>query len=186
MKSAAFCLYNLSSIVNGLVYFDQFSSISPLHLVLVSVGIAVLLGGVWFVSIQSGGGGVDLGTWDEEIVDLSSEDLESILEFNETNETTSTTETMPLLQQSANIPQERDGSMPIVRETRSESSVPNISGIDEHGFGKMKTRISLSPGRRQRPHRADTLYDSPRIPSVHAAGQSMASSDPQHARISSS
>lgn len=149
---------------------------------LVSLGIVVLLGGVWFVSIQSGGGGIDLGTWDEEIVDLSSEDLESIIEFNETDETTSTTVTMPLLQQPSNIPH---GSMPMVRESRSESSMPNVSGIDEHGFGKMKMRISLSPDRRQRPHRADTLYDSPRIPSVHTAGQSM-TSDLQHTRISSS
>ena len=145
---------------------------------LVSVGIVVLLGGVWVVSIQSGGGGVDVGTWDEEIVDLSAEEMESILEY----EATSTTETMSLLEQPAtNIPQERSGVMPMVRETRSESSMPNVSGIDKHGLGKMKTRISLSPNRHQGLHRAKTLYDSPRIP-----GQSTISSDLQHARISSS
>jgi len=57
---AAFCFYNLSSNVNGLVYFDQFALISPLHLGLVAVGIIVLLVGVWVVSIQAGGGGVDV------------------------------------------------------------------------------------------------------------------------------
>ncbi|KAM6498109.1 hypothetical protein JOM56_006057 [Amanita muscaria] len=50
----AFCFYNLSSIVNGLVYFDQFSLIPTLHLILVSIGIVVLLAGVWVVSIQAG------------------------------------------------------------------------------------------------------------------------------------
>jgi hypothetical protein len=34
----AFCFYNLSSIVNGLVYFDQISLLPASHLVLVTVG----------------------------------------------------------------------------------------------------------------------------------------------------
>jgi len=70
MSLAAFCFYNLSSIVNGLVYFNQFSLIPPLHLGLVVLGIAVLLVGVWVVSIQSSEEGVDIGTWqkgDEDI-----------------------------------------------------------------------------------------------------------------------
>ncbi|KIM85197.1 hypothetical protein PILCRDRAFT_66375, partial [Piloderma croceum F 1598] len=62
---SAFCFYNLSSIVNGLVYFDQFALISPLHLGLVAVGIIILLVGVWVVSIQAGGGGVDVDRWKE-------------------------------------------------------------------------------------------------------------------------
>lgn len=45
--------------MNGLVYFDQFSLISLLHLSLVISGIFVLLGGVWVVTIQSGGGSVN-------------------------------------------------------------------------------------------------------------------------------
>ncbi|KAK1233580.1 hypothetical protein PQX77_003266 [Marasmius sp. AFHP31] len=61
---SAFCFYNLSSIVNGLVYFDQFALISPLHLCLVALGIVVLLAGVWVVSIHAGGGAVDL-SWNE-------------------------------------------------------------------------------------------------------------------------
>ncbi|TDL28430.1 hypothetical protein BD410DRAFT_811560 [Rickenella mellea] len=62
----AFCFYNLSSIVNGLVYFDQFGLLTTLHLALVSLGIVILLGGVWLVTFQAGGGGVDVGTWQEE------------------------------------------------------------------------------------------------------------------------
>jgi magnesium transporter len=64
---AAFCFYNLSSILNGLVYFDQFSVIAAFHLTLVFVGIIILLGGVWIVSIHSGGGGVDIGTTFDEV-----------------------------------------------------------------------------------------------------------------------
>jgi len=74
----AFCFYNLSSIVNGLVYFDQFSLIPRHHLLLVSLGIFVLLGGVWVVSINSGGGGVDLGNWQESV----EEDDDSISEID--------------------------------------------------------------------------------------------------------
>lgn len=59
----AFCFYNLSSILNGLVYYDQFAALSVTHLLLVVLGIAVLLGGVWAVSIQSGGSRLEVGTW---------------------------------------------------------------------------------------------------------------------------
>lgn len=61
----AFCFYNISSIVNGLVYFDQFSYLSPLQLSLMSLGMVILLGGVWIVSSFAGLGGVDVGTWQE-------------------------------------------------------------------------------------------------------------------------
>jgi hypothetical protein len=55
----AFCFYNVSSIVNGLVYFDQVSLLPTSHLLLVTVGIVVLLGGVWAVSLQA----VMIDTW---------------------------------------------------------------------------------------------------------------------------
>jgi magnesium transporter len=64
----AFCFYNLSSIFNGLVYFDQFSFLSTRNLLLVVLGIVVLLGGVWVVSIPTDAdftGGIDIGTWHE-------------------------------------------------------------------------------------------------------------------------
>ena len=64
--AVAFCFYNLSSIVNGLVYFDQIGALTTVHLCLVILGMFVLLGGVWAVSVTSGdGGGVEPGTWHE-------------------------------------------------------------------------------------------------------------------------
>lgn len=64
--TVAFCFYNLSSIVNGLVYFDQFSLLSTKNLLLVLLGIVILLSGVWAVSFPpTGGYGVDVGTWTE-------------------------------------------------------------------------------------------------------------------------
>ncbi|KAJ6621744.1 hypothetical protein B0H10DRAFT_2215090 [Mycena sp. CBHHK59/15] len=81
---SAFCFYNLSSIVNGLVYFDQFSLIPPLHLGLVVLGIFVLLGGVWVVSIQSGGGTADADAWsDEESVEGEVSDVDSETQYVE-------------------------------------------------------------------------------------------------------
>jgi hypothetical protein len=51
----AFCFYNTSSIMLGLVYFNQLGSLSPTSLILVVVGIAVLLAGVWTVSMHGSG-----------------------------------------------------------------------------------------------------------------------------------
>lgn len=60
----AFCFYNLSSIFNGLVYFDQFSVLSKKQIALVLVGIVVLLAGVWIVSFPpTGGYSIDIGAW---------------------------------------------------------------------------------------------------------------------------
>lgn len=41
-----------SSIISGLVYYDQVSSLSWLQIALVTLGTAVLLLGVWIVSIK--------------------------------------------------------------------------------------------------------------------------------------
>ena len=45
--------------MNGLVYFDQVSLLSTAHLLLVILGIFILLGGVWAVSLQA----VNVDTW---------------------------------------------------------------------------------------------------------------------------
>ncbi|GJJ09685.1 hypothetical protein Clacol_003909 [Clathrus columnatus] len=71
----AFCFYNLSSILNGLVYYDQFGSLSTLHLGLVILGLCILLAGVWAVSVTSGNGGVEPGTWQEGAEDVEEEVL---------------------------------------------------------------------------------------------------------------
>ncbi|KAI9460586.1 hypothetical protein BJY52DRAFT_1185947 [Lactarius psammicola] len=62
----AFCFYNISSIVSGLVYFDQVSLLPTSHLLLVTGGIFILLGGVWAVSLQA----VNVGTWSGEDDDV--------------------------------------------------------------------------------------------------------------------
>lgn len=48
----AFCFYNTSSIALGLVYFDQLAAISTPSLCLIILGIVVLLGGVFIVSMK--------------------------------------------------------------------------------------------------------------------------------------
>lgn len=50
------------------MFYDQFSRLKTHQIVLVSLGVALLLIGVWVVSVvePTGQGGVDLGTWVEE------------------------------------------------------------------------------------------------------------------------
>ncbi|KAG1769215.1 hypothetical protein EDD22DRAFT_817759 [Suillus occidentalis] len=50
---SAFCFYNFSSIINGLVYFDHLGQLPGWRLILVIVGMFVLLAGVWAVSAQA-------------------------------------------------------------------------------------------------------------------------------------
>lgn len=69
--------------MNGLIYFDQFALISPVHLGLVVLGIVILLAGVWVVSIQAGSGGVDVDRWQEGDESLS-EDGGSLSEGSDT------------------------------------------------------------------------------------------------------
>ena len=52
--------------MNGLVYFNQFSLIPPLHLGLVILGIFILLGGVWAATIQSGSGNANVQAWKQD------------------------------------------------------------------------------------------------------------------------
>ncbi|KAJ1026918.1 hypothetical protein NDA16_002211 [Ustilago loliicola] len=57
----AFCFYNTSSIALGLVYFDQLGALAWYDIVLVAVGTAVLLGGVWTVSLHGNEDACDEG-----------------------------------------------------------------------------------------------------------------------------
>ncbi|WWC89144.1 uncharacterized protein L201_004062 [Kwoniella dendrophila CBS 6074] len=68
----AFCFFNLSSIFDGLVFYDQFSRLSTLQITFVSLGVAILLLGVWVVSAVQPDQGVDMGTWVEEESDTES------------------------------------------------------------------------------------------------------------------
>ncbi|WVR06859.1 hypothetical protein IAU60_003895 [Kwoniella sp. DSM 27419] len=67
----AFCFFNLSSIFDGLVFYDQFGLLKTYQIVLVSLGVAVLLLGVWVVSAVQPDAGVDVGTWVEDEEDGS-------------------------------------------------------------------------------------------------------------------
>lgn len=64
----AFCFYNLASIFDGLVFYNQLGRLKPHQVALVSIGVAILLVGVWTVSAvqPTGDGGVEVGTWVEE------------------------------------------------------------------------------------------------------------------------
>lgn len=48
----AFCFYNTSSIALGLVYFNQLGALKATSLILVVLGTAILLAGVWIVSMH--------------------------------------------------------------------------------------------------------------------------------------
>ncbi|KIK93750.1 hypothetical protein PAXRUDRAFT_91077, partial [Paxillus rubicundulus Ve08.2h10] len=50
---SAFCFYNFSSILNGLVYFNQLGELSGSYISLVVLGMVTLLAGVWAVSVQA-------------------------------------------------------------------------------------------------------------------------------------
>ncbi|KIM48207.1 hypothetical protein M413DRAFT_439927 [Hebeloma cylindrosporum] len=164
---SAFCFYNLSSIVNGLVYFDQFSLIPPAFLGLVTLGIFILLCGVWVVSIQSGGGGVDVGTWNEESVKLSGE--EGAL-YSEPEDTQTGKAVVMTRQQALSPPKVQIGPVRMERETRSESSLPNIPASSEinNGLGHGIEQRADSPNQSiiSTTRRAETqLYGSRRAPS---------------------
>ncbi|KIO08272.1 hypothetical protein M404DRAFT_344461 [Pisolithus tinctorius Marx 270] len=64
---SAFCFYNFSSILNGLVYFDQLRHLPGQNIVLVVIGMIILLGGVWTISGEAGVEHVWLDQPDEEV-----------------------------------------------------------------------------------------------------------------------
>jgi len=157
----AFCFYNLSSIVNGLVYFNQFSLLSTTHLLLVVVGIVILLGGVWVVSIQAGPG-VDVGTWNEDDVEEEEEVIESIqpLIFEQpASGPASPTREGPGRSESESPRASRAhrlGPLPIERQTVSESTMlppSRLSMPTSPRSEATQTGTMLSPtrARRRRP-----------------------------------
>ncbi|KAJ8584315.1 hypothetical protein M405DRAFT_798173 [Rhizopogon salebrosus TDB-379] len=75
---SAFCFYNFSSIINGLVYFNQLGQLPGWHLVLVIVGMFVLLAGVWAVSAQAGADESDIAT-EFDIEDQTASERRSVI-----------------------------------------------------------------------------------------------------------
>ncbi|EGN96357.1 hypothetical protein SERLA73DRAFT_76328 [Serpula lacrymans var. lacrymans S7.3] len=59
---SAFCFYNFSSIINGVIYYDQLVLLSAGNIALVVLGMFLLLAGVWAVSVQAG---ADVRSWEE-------------------------------------------------------------------------------------------------------------------------
>ena len=137
--AAAFCLYNVSSIVNGLVYFDQFSLITSLHLGLVSVGIAVLLAGVWVVSIHSEPPPAD--TSDEE--DTESELLPGPLPIRREPSAASS---IPQAGSSASPPRERRATSYTYNRYSTTSNIHLMTDGGTLGTGFQIGLSPLSPG----------------------------------------
>ncbi|KAF9459897.1 hypothetical protein BDZ94DRAFT_1291385 [Collybia nuda] len=150
---SAFCFYNLSSIVNGLVYFNQFSLISAWHLGLVVLGIIVLLGGVWVVSIKSGGSELDTGSWNEDPELVEDNEDQFMDSSSHSSETEVTGDQAPQIKGSKELNPTFD--------TEAESNVhllstyPNLNGFR----GEMEDRTFL----RSRPTASQTV---PQLPST--------------------
>lgn len=169
LSLAAFCFYNLSSIVNGLVYFDQFALISPLHLGLVVVGIVVLLAGVWVVSIQAGGGGVDVDRWKKDDEPLSDGDADTISVSSQGSE--------------AGACDAEEGS-----QTGGQSQPLLVQGREQQTFGPIRMeRQTVSESHAQprpRPHslqiRSPTVHKTQTlpIPITSPISRRMTSADP--------
>jgi len=157
---SAFCFYNLSSILNGLVYFNQLALISTLDLFLVGIGIVILLCGVWVVSIQAGGGVVDVPPWSDEpedVCDMSDSEDE---DFDGTALPLHETSTPRLA--GGGLAPSKFGPVPMERETRSESSIPHLTGLGAH---RRPESLVLPPPHGTSPTREgtnSTLSDLPR------------------------
>ncbi|KAG5731735.1 hypothetical protein E4T56_gene835 [Termitomyces sp. T112] len=149
---SAFCFYNVSSIINGLVYFNQFSLIPPLHLGLVALGMTVLLGGVWIVSVQSGVKEQDIETWSE------SDDV-GVDETSAMNDAEEASRRPP-----------RFAAFPMERGTRSESDIHDLTRVN-HSARDSGAPLRLGPPSRERmpsmAHRRRTTFDDSVVSSPH-------------------
>lgn len=113
--------------MNGLVYFDQFGALTTLNLWLVILGIVVLLGGVWAVSVLSGG--AEPVTWREE------DDEEAVMS-----------------EESALSPA-MSPELPDVSGHSRNVSLPNTPMPDPLSPGAMSDSLNLSPSRGRRVRR---------------------------------
>ncbi|WVW84137.1 hypothetical protein I302_106166 [Kwoniella bestiolae CBS 10118] len=152
----AFCFFNLSSIFDGLVFYDQFSRLSILQITFVSLGVAILLLGVWVVSAIQPDAGVDIGTWVEE-----ESDTESIMEDIEQNpflQTESPTQTQvnPL---SPTIPDplSRSSIFPSNEQGTPEALHRSVFSNPEH---PSTPTSPMSPTTRRRHHHHRLRYGS--------------------------
>ncbi|KAH7910950.1 hypothetical protein BJ138DRAFT_1086630 [Hygrophoropsis aurantiaca] len=148
----AFCFYNFSSILNGLVYFHQLSQLPGWHIILVVVGMIILLVGVWAVSAQEG---VD-GNWPEE--DNDSEAGVQVPEpgdhISDNDVESRTAETEPLLPSYAPTypapPKSRSKLVapPMDRQSHSEGSIRPEGSVSLHTLHLPSPESSHSRPRR--------------------------------------
>lgn len=167
----AFCFYNVSSIVNGLVYFDQFSLLSPLQLSFVSLGMVILLAGVWVVSFQAGSGRVDVGTWQEGDDDIEEEEEEEDELPVRSPEGYRSPLLGPLGLQSTLSDSEAHRAAPFSPHTITFPTSPDLTEQDREQLENSMTQsLTLSPTtsrvrtspqhQRRRPHRFSILQPS--------------------------
>ncbi|GJE86128.1 magnesium transporter NIPA-like protein [Phanerochaete sordida] len=177
----AFCFYNLSSIVNGLIYFDQFSVLSTAHLLLVMLGIVILLAGVWIVSFPPGGSHrIDLSHWDES----ESEDDEEFVRY----------EDEPLPMAGTLRPEDEEIGMGRVSTSRERPATPppllvdlgSDHDDDEHTAtteSPIDSPVNLSASsrsdRRDKPH-ARRQTDSALLSSQYGAPPTLSPVSPAH------
>lgn len=154
--SVAFCFYNISSIVNGLVYFDQFSLLSTLHLCLVMVGMVVLLAGVWIVSLPPGGE-VDVGSWDEECRQGSEGDEAADEDYED--------EPLPMVPQRPTLVEPSSPTLNLPSGTNAQTGLGlNVAeGGGRYGSLHVKTSPNVSHARRRT---EPTLEPRPTSPPV--------------------
>ena len=150
-NTVAFCFYNVSSIVNGLIYFDQVSLLSTLHLLLMTLGMAVLLGGVWLVSFHAGSGRVDVGTWQEGDDELTAEEEEIVTAYGSTDRA---------LRAPPSVPLDTTYSEPVV--TSPIFRAPSVEEIEQPAVTSPETS-TISHRRASKRHRHSFLQpiDSP-------------------------
>lgn len=177
--AVAFCFYNLSSIVNGLIYFNQFSLLSTTHLLLVMLGIVILLAGVWIVSFPPGGSHrIDLSHWDES---EGEEDEEEFIRY----------EDEPLPMASAVHPDEEIGMGRVSTSRERPVAHPALLvdlGSDDEGEHRtatteppMESPVHLSPrsDRHDKPH-ARRKTDSALLSSQYGVAPTLSPTQPSH------
>lgn len=147
--------------MNGLVYYDQFALIPPLHLGLVVLGIVVLLCGVWVVSIQPGGGaGVDFGSWGEDGVVLEGDDVALYSGTSTPTEEDQATDDRP--SGSSPVIDLTHANVPADREVRSED---NIHLLSKKPSDREVADDMQEAGTPQKVPSGAQLYSTPRRPS---------------------
>ncbi|MCO5585512.1 hypothetical protein L7F22_039445 [Adiantum nelumboides] len=113
----AFCFYNTSSIALGMVYFDQLGALSPVSIILVILGTAILLSGVWMVSLH----GSETEDEKEARVEGERQPLLSDVQENVTSPVTS-----PSL---LNAVSPNEEEAPVSAPTETEAILANAAGI---------------------------------------------------------